>query len=248
MRVDARRRPQVKAERPRLTSRRNARQRSAGCRPFRTGRAGIRLKLVGLRPGQRLTLLATAVIRLLQHPGRSLRQVEPDSLPGMSHAFVIARQVAELSSYLPPLRPQRAPPIWTRPYRSSQERQAITVSLDKLAATAVGRGTVDTRDRRVDQLSGSVGRLRRRRRKVRDRRQRTHSWPVHSPPITISPKRSARSSTTPISILRSACNRRATARTARRTRRSWSASPTRTWWCSKGSPSCGSRATCCSAS
>ena len=106
---------------------------------------------------------------------------------------------------------------------------------------AQGRGRPAQRQRRPARH--------RRRREVRDRRQ-AHAarGQCHRRPSPARRQDRPTCRRRQFQPDRWACARPATARIARRTRPSWSASPTRTWWFSRAFPSSGSRATCCSAS
>jgi methyl-accepting chemotaxis protein len=128
----------------------------------KTARAGIRLKLVaGFGAIASATVVATAVAFLSYNIlGDSLHKVEAESLPGMTHAFVLARQVAELSAVSATIAGAASPADLDRAESLfSKTRQSIQTSLDGLATTEIGRGSVDKLKVEVGQLSGSVGRL-----------------------------------------------------------------------------------------
>jgi len=123
---------------------------------------GIRGKLLSaLAVVSALTLLATGA-SLFSYHGISgdLRQISEDSLPGMTHALILARQAAELSSTSALLAASETLADLEKTIaRLNQERQAMTEGLDKLAATAAGRGTVETLRLSADALNASTDAL-----------------------------------------------------------------------------------------
>jgi methyl-accepting chemotaxis protein len=104
-----------------------------------------------------LTLLATgASLVSYRSISTGLRQIENDSLPGMTHALVLARQAAELASTSALLAASETPAdLQKTVVLLAQTRQAMAESLDKLAATAAGRRTVETLRQTVDALHAS---------------------------------------------------------------------------------------------
>jgi methyl-accepting chemotaxis protein len=108
-----------------------------------------------------LTLVATGA-SLISYRGISadLNQIEHDSLPGMRHALDLARQTAELSSTSAQLAVSEKPGDLQKTIAQlTRERQAMTESVDKLAATAAGRGTVETLRQTVTALNASADQL-----------------------------------------------------------------------------------------
>ena len=126
------------------------------------GRMGIRGKLLSaFALVSALTLLATGASLVSYHGiSADLRQIEQDSLPGMSHALVLGRQAAELSSTSVVLAASESPADLQKTVTQlTRERQAMTESLDRLAATAAGRGTVETLRVTVNALNTSTDAL-----------------------------------------------------------------------------------------
>ncbi len=125
-------------------------------------RMGIRGKLLSaFALVSALTLLATGASLVSYHGiSADLRQISQDSLPGMTHALVLARQAAELSSTSALLAASESPADLQKTVAQlTQERQAMAESLDKLAATAAGRGTVDALRLTIDGLNTSTDAL-----------------------------------------------------------------------------------------
>ena len=123
---------------------------------------GIRGKLLSaLAAVSAFTLVATGVSLISYHTiSADLHQIEQDSLPGMTHALVLARQAAELSSTSALLAAsESSADLQKTVARLNQERQAMTESLDKLAATAAGRGTVETLRLTAEALNASTDAL-----------------------------------------------------------------------------------------
>jgi methyl-accepting chemotaxis protein len=126
------------------------------------GQIGIRGKLLSaFALVSALTLLATGA-SLISYRAISadLYQIEQDGLPGMTHALVLARQAAELSSTSALLAAsENLADLQKIVTQLNQERQAMTEGLDKLAATAAGRGTVDTLRLTIEALNASTDAL-----------------------------------------------------------------------------------------
>jgi methyl-accepting chemotaxis protein len=125
-------------------------------------RAGIRLKLVAVFAAIAGSTVVATVVAFLSYSilGDSLHKIEAESLPGMTHAFVLARQVAELSTVSATIAGAESPTDLDRAETHlAKTRTGIQVSLDGLATTQIGRGRVDKLKQEVGQLAGSVGRL-----------------------------------------------------------------------------------------
>ncbi len=128
----------------------------------RTRRAGIRLKLVcAFAAIAGLTVVATAVAFISYNIlGGSLRNIETESLPGMTHAFVLARQVAELSAVSATIAAAENAEGLDRAKASlAKTRESMQSSLDGLATTEIGRGRVDKLRQEAGELGESAGRL-----------------------------------------------------------------------------------------
>jgi len=128
----------------------------------RTGRAGIRLKLVcAFAAIAGLTVVATAVAFISYNIlGGSLRNIETESLPGMTHAFVLARQAAELSAVSATIAgAENAEGLDRAKAWLSKTRETMQASLDGLATTEIGRGRVDKLRREAGELGESAERL-----------------------------------------------------------------------------------------
>lgn len=126
------------------------------------GHMGIRGKLLSaFAVVCALTLLATgASLVSYRSISAGLHQIEQDSLPGMTHALVLARQAAELSSTSALLAASETLADLQKTVAGlGQERKAMTESLDKLAATEAGRGKVDTLRLTVKTLNDSTDAL-----------------------------------------------------------------------------------------
>ncbi len=136
--------------------------RPGGASAPRTARAGIRLKLVaGFAAIASSTVVATAVAFISYNIlGDSLHRIEAESLPGMTHAFVLARQVAELSAVSATIAAAENPEGLDHAKAAlAKTRQAIEASLNGLAATGIGRTRVDALQREVGNLGESAERL-----------------------------------------------------------------------------------------
>lgn len=126
------------------------------------GRVGIRGKLLSaLALVSALTLLATgASLISYRNIGADLQQIEQDSLPGMTHALILARQAAELSLTSAVLAAsENAAQLEKTVALFTRERQSIAESLDKLGATAAGRATVEALREKVTSLDASIDEL-----------------------------------------------------------------------------------------
>lgn len=108
-----------------------------------------------------LTLVATwTSLVSYRSIGDDLRQIGDDSLPGMTHALVLARQAAELASTSAQLAvSERAADLQTVVAQLTRERQAMAESLDQLAATVAGRKAVEAIRQTVEGLNASADAL-----------------------------------------------------------------------------------------
>jgi len=126
------------------------------------GRIGIRGKLFSaFALVSALTLLATgASLISYRNIGAELHQIDQDSLPGMTHALILGRQAAELSLTSALLAAsENTADLQKTVALFTQERQSMAESLDKLAATAAGRGKVEALRETVNALNASTDEL-----------------------------------------------------------------------------------------
>ncbi len=125
-------------------------------------RAGIRGKLLSaFAMVCALTLVASGASLISYHAISSdLHQIEQDSLPGMTHALVLAHQAAELSAASASLAAsERASDLQATIASLMQVRRAMTESLEKLAASAAGHDTVEPLRQTVAALNVSTDAL-----------------------------------------------------------------------------------------
>ncbi len=108
-----------------------------------------------------LTVVATlAALLAFNIVGESLRKIETESLPGMTHAFVFARQAAELSAISAAIAAAENAESLDRAKASfANIRQAIQASLDGLATTQISRGKVAGLRQEAQELSDITARL-----------------------------------------------------------------------------------------
>ena len=126
------------------------------------GTLSIRFKLLSAFAAiSTLTVVATlAALLAYSIVGKSLREIETESLPGMTHAFVLARQAAELSAISAAIAAaENAENLEQAKAASANVRHDMQTSLDGLATTQIGRGKVDGLRREVQELGDSAAQL-----------------------------------------------------------------------------------------
>ncbi len=123
---------------------------------------GIRAKLLmAFATVSSLTLVAAGVAFLSYGVvGRSLAVIETDSLPGMTHAFVLARQASDLSS-LSSLLAAANTPDEVAQADAAREKTFVemTASLDGLQKSQLGREAAARLRPEIDRLNTSVKQL-----------------------------------------------------------------------------------------
>lgn len=123
---------------------------------------GIRGKLaVAFGAVASLTLVASAVAFVSYRVvGNSLAVIETDSLPGMTHAFTLARQAAELSSLSSMIAAAtNAQELAGTDAARERTFQGMNASLDGLQKAELGRKVAAKLRGQVDELNGSVKQL-----------------------------------------------------------------------------------------
>jgi methyl-accepting chemotaxis protein len=127
-----------------------------------TVRAGIRFKLIGAFAGVAgLTVVATAVAFISYNVvGGGLHKIEAESLPGMTHAFALARQVAELSAISASIAAAENADDLDRARGSLDTiNGAMQTSLLGLASTEIGRDRVVKLQREAVELGETAQQL-----------------------------------------------------------------------------------------
>jgi len=128
----------------------------------KSARTGIGLKLLSAFAAiAGLTVVATAVAFISYNVvGGSLQKIETESLPGMTHAFVLARQVAELSAVSATIAAAEDAEALERAKASlGNTLKTIQESLDSLVAMKIDRDRVDKLRNEASELGHSAGLL-----------------------------------------------------------------------------------------
>jgi methyl-accepting chemotaxis protein len=126
------------------------------------GRMGIRFKLLSAFAAiAGLTVVATVVAFVSYNIlGGSLRRVETESLPGMTHAFMLARQVAELSAISAAIAAaENTDDLERTKGLLESTSEAMQASVLGLAATEIGRDRAVNLQREANGLSETAERL-----------------------------------------------------------------------------------------
>ncbi len=128
----------------------------------RLGDASIRVKLLAAAGGiAGLTVMATAVSFLsYQIVGGGLSKIETESLPGMTHAFALTRQAADLAAISTTIAAaDNIDDLNKEAALLTRNRNAMQASLQGLASTELGRRKVDQLRQESQELGDGADRL-----------------------------------------------------------------------------------------